>query len=126
MKRRMLWLTGTLVLLLVAGAVALYLGVIRVPQCRRAYEQIETGMTVAQVEAILGGPAGNHDNPTHTLASNPGPIRKLPSGELRIWMFNEGRVEVKFDTAGTVHAKAWFDMPQLTPLERIGDLTGLW
>lgn len=91
----------------------------RCPVTEAACERITVGMTVAEVESILGGPPGDYRTmpvPHPSLSSKDGGIF-----DLRDWCGNQGGVEVFFDASGRVQG-AWFEKieaPSVGPVEMI-------
>jgi hypothetical protein len=74
------------------------------PVTKTGYERIEKGMSLAQVEEILGGPEGDYrTRPVLTL---------LPSGvglPWAVWQGDAGTAEVSFDRSGSVTLKRFLE-----------------
>jgi hypothetical protein len=65
---------------------------------RENRDRIKEGMTLAEVEEILGGPAGDYRTMPIEYPEYPSgvPCGSLPSGSLAGWAGDEGAVEVYF------------------------------
>jgi len=91
----------------------------RCPVNRAAFERIEEGMTVAEVEEILGGPPGDY----RTLPPPPFQVGISfgPPLDRRKWRGDGIDVEVCFNNVGRVGWKVSGEqeLPALTPAERI-------
>src|SRR5262245_40989314 len=90
------------VLLLGAGFVLMALAVLLAGRLLGPPDdQVRVGMTLGQVEAILGGPA-SHETPSPDVAEG---------GTTRIWRSRDGSVIVRFCPGGTVaespHARSF-------------------
>jgi hypothetical protein len=100
-------LAASLVLVVVT-ALTLFLSRYFSPRAR--LERIRIGMTVAQVEAIMGDPGDDTD-----------PLFGTASGKvitLRTWPFNSGNAQVWFRADETVAARYWHDdLPKPSLLE---------
>src|SRR5438876_12330427 len=77
------------------------------PQINRAsYEQIQVGMTQAQVEAILGGPPGDYGARELEAYTHIGSEGQLPEvGRVERWLGTSAFIAVEFDGLGTATAK---------------------
>jgi hypothetical protein len=112
MNRRRFLLLGTFGALVLLGALGYLLLRSGAPISQAGCDRIKLGMSLADVEAILGRPAGDyHDRP---LVSNlrPGPAPGLVQ---KVWIENAGAVVVHFDNNDRVmHAHF---APKLNPNE---------
>jgi hypothetical protein len=75
------------------------------------FDQVRAGMTMAEVESILGGPPGDYGrydgNAMMTMEGTFGP----PGAVEVLWFDDDNRLEVWFDQSGTVvkvHRRAGF------------------
>src|SRR5262245_20880261 len=93
---------GLLVAAMLAFGMLVPLGLPRrCPVNRAAFERIEEGMSVAEVEKILGGPEGDYrvePTPAFECHFSSGPIMM----DRRRWQGDEGDVEVCFNRSGCV------------------------
>jgi hypothetical protein len=109
MRRRRLLLVGLVAAVLLAGGLFLRLAYPRHDISPEGYERIDVGMTLEEVEAILGGPPGDHTNgryeappyPVRGLAIDPNP----PPGVWHDWWGERAAILVKFDLGGRVRDK---------------------
>jgi hypothetical protein len=69
------------------------------------YCRIRTGMSRAEVEALLGGPPGGYCTERTILIEDPSLPPPPDDGE--IWAGDDGGVIVVFDAGGQVTAKGW-------------------
>src|SRR5260370_22550807 len=90
MKRRLIWLTLTMVLVAMAGFVV-FLAVTRDPINEANYDKIQIGMAKKEVIAILG----RKGKPELILGGD-----KIFRGEA--WYGNKERIQVVFDDQGRV------------------------
>ena len=99
MRKLLWWLVPVVVVLILFGALVPVLFPRPCPVTRTAFDRIEEDMTKAEVEKILGGPAGDYT--TKPVYS---PVRSFmrPSGMVLKWEGNEGQVDVCFDGSEVV------------------------
>src|SRR5262245_21451380 len=111
-RRALLWLAG---LALVVGALFLTDRLLWQPGLTEAnVRHIRPGMTLAEVEALLGGPA------TRTFdMRQEAPGEKLGFRWLRKWVDEGARLEVQFFEDGRVMAAGGYGRPQPGPLARL-------
>jgi hypothetical protein len=76
------------------------------PINRQAFERIEDDMTLTQVEAILGRPAGNHSTIPVEHSIDPG-ITICDNGAIHVWWGNEGDVVILVGPEGQVLDKSF-------------------
>jgi len=101
--------------------VALLMPVLQRPPsaaARARFDQIQDGMTEDQVEGLLGGPRGVHDedrfNITMTSADMTGP----GGSHLSWWYFPGCDIEVGFDKDARVCSKKFKPLPPQSPFDR--------
>lgn len=88
----------------------------RHPIGRDGCEAIQLGMTEREVEAILGGPAGDYTSgrPLVVVPAKPGPFLTAAEGRLisyvRFWKGDAGEVSVGFDRDGQVSCKRFDEL----------------
>jgi hypothetical protein len=90
------------------------------PVTKAAFDQLEVGMTRAEVEAILGGPPGDYTTgPTNPNLTAIGTID--PEVEELWWCGDEGEINLGFDVRGVVFSKEWYDQEGERPgvIERL-------
>jgi hypothetical protein len=131
MKNRRLWM-----LLMAVGA---GLAVLPIPWyavsprsgvTQANYERIREGMTLPEVENLLGGPPGNYSRIPDKEAglwtidpSRPDLNRQFFIGR-EVWIGNELAVAVWFDDQGRVARKESYETLDRSLLQRLGDLLG--
>src|SRR5262245_39140350 len=121
---RIVWIGLAGLMLLLLGTLAALFAPHHCPVTQAAYDRIEKGMTVAEVEKILGGPQGDYraipepgriipfdslrdlDQQTRNLIDFDMHVRAM-NLESRTWVGNEGDAHVCFDSSGRV-VKALF------------------
>jgi hypothetical protein len=109
MKRRWFWLSAAFVLLvLVAGLLFVPFDAPRISQAitEANCDRIKKGMTLRQVEAILGGPPGDYTAWPHPRDD----VEHLgaPGGSGEHWTGEKGTIDVSFDENGKVSG-TYFD-----------------
>jgi hypothetical protein len=131
MKNRRLWIllmgvgAGLALLPILGYAVSLR------PRVTQAnYERIGEGMTLPEVENLLGGPAGNYSRIADKEAglwtidpSRPDLNRQFFSGR-EVWIGHEVAVAVWFDDQGRVVRKESYETLDRGLLQRFRDLLG--
>jgi hypothetical protein len=94
----------------------------RCPVNRAAFERIKEGMTKAEVEAILSGPAGDYrTRPTQSGDFIEGwgeGMRWIAfgGGTGYTWIGNEVLIEVHFDAGGVSGVMLWTKVPNTNPV----------
>lgn len=77
------------------------------------FATVEAGMTRAEVERALGGPAADYRSRPGFQRVGPGRVANLPAERgpftRDVWYFDEGVVEVAFDRDGRAAGKHWDD-----------------
>lgn len=87
---------------------------------RQRFESIQIGMTIEQVNDILGGPAGDYAVEPHFILVGIDHVSRYRDGrQVHIWLFDGGCVDIEFDASGQVHSKSWRDMPRQSFWERL-------
>jgi hypothetical protein len=94
------------------------------PVTKAAYDRIQTGRSLAQVEEVLGGPPGDYrTRPTY-------PVYLIIDGggynDACWWHGNEGLVAVCFDHAGLVTAKGFNDYTEGDLIDMLQWRLGSW
>jgi hypothetical protein len=108
---RQVYVGLAVVALLVLGAFLALVAPGRCPVTRSACERIERGMTVGQVEMILGGPPGDYRTfPPHDVHLNFS-ITTGSSLPPRRWQGDEGEAVVYFNRAGRVRSSSFDESP---------------
>ena len=128
MRKRRFWLLGT------AGCACLVaLGIVWLLEFRSGitksnYRRIREGMTLQEVQSLLGGPPGNYSRFPEKEAGlwtidpdRPDLNREFFIGR-EVWIGNELAVAVWFDEQERVHKKEMYEMPQGDWLQRLRDL----
>ncbi len=111
---------GGLATLLAAGAFVLWPWPNRIT--RENCVRIHAGMTLAEVEAILGPPGDYTTGPTDPVGMT---AEDWPSGgEAKLWMSNEGWILLAFDQKGNVATHGYFAPSVPQKLSRLDNL--LW
>jgi hypothetical protein len=92
---------------------------------RENYERLRAAMTLAEVEAVLGGPPGNYSRLPDREAGlwaldpdDPEVSRQYFRGR-EVWVGQELAVAVWFNDHQRVVRKAAFEMPPENPLDRL-------
>jgi hypothetical protein len=105
---------------LVGGVVllALVVAVVALPRLNRKtnpppvsherYERIREGMTVEEVEAVIGVPPGNYETRRHRRITYAFPWSDS------IWRGDEGAIAVRFDGSGRVKWHTFIDISEYT------------
>jgi hypothetical protein len=121
LRRRLLLWAATPALL---GVVGCWTGLLvsrpSVGITRQNYEWIRQGMTRQEVEAVLGGPAGDYSR-QRVPARFPAPLRgggsgkNMPDGTLECWRGEELSIAILFTPDGRVAWKDWeeYELPPL-------------
>jgi hypothetical protein len=111
-----------LIVVVVLSAFILYIGYASwSPINRESAERIKRGMTLSDVEHILGKPADFESLPP---AREPGVV--LPSERTtRSWRGPRGECIVMFDAAGRVEVAVFYDVPDTGPIGRFLGFFGL-
>jgi hypothetical protein len=124
-RRRLLLEAGALALLALTGLAVLRRLPPRPGITRANYERLREGMTVQQVEGILGGSPGNYSRFSDKEAGlwaldfeDPELSRQYFRGR-EVWVGDELAVAVWFNDGGLVRRKAAFDIVEPTFLERL-------
>lgn len=106
-RRRLLWLAAALAAVLLGAYALLWWTAPRVTGAN--FERIEVGMMLAEVEALLGGPAGNYADDELVFGSYPELFEGWPNDRLsddyREWLGPDVAILVKLDAGGRVVAK---------------------
>jgi hypothetical protein len=131
MKNRRFW-----ILLLAVGAGLAVLPILWYALSLRAgvtqanYERIREGMTLREVENLLGGPPGNYSRIPDKEAglwtidpSRPDLNRQFFIGR-EVWIGDELAVAVWFDDQGRVARKESYETLNRSLLQHLGDLLG--
>jgi hypothetical protein len=133
LKRRLTWYVLGLLLVLLAAGFGWIVAGQQVHVTEEAYGRVQKGMTETEVEAIFGGPAGDHTTGPVTFMgrldelSMPMDLLELAEGHSKkTWKSDEGQVHVEFDAGGHVAAMHW-SWPATKPtfLERLRWRLGL-
>jgi hypothetical protein len=99
------------------------------PVNRIAYEQVEEGMTLAEVEGILGGPAGWYATEDVTCGGGCGNWSGVDGKEFvrKLWVGNRVSVDVAINQEGRVEHKRVKEMfpAQANLFDRIQTQLGL-
>lgn len=114
-NRRIAW-AGVVVLLALAACLAAWLWLARPGTVRLAnHWHLQGRETLAEVEAILGGPPGDYS----TTPGNPGATRFRLNTRVgdrsRIWISDEGIVIVHFDEEGRYDGSTQYGPGVCTP-----------
>jgi hypothetical protein len=110
MKKRLIVSAGMLTLSAGAAFLVLWLHPARPAVTKANFDRVETGMTLGEVEAILGADKGSLIDIDI----------KLPVGhELETWGGEDGVAWIIFDEHIRVHHKVWIDSPPLPVLDRL-------
>src|SRR5262245_20090108 len=137
MRNRLAILLGLVVVILGAGYLTLWLTTPKQHVTREAFDRIQNGMTLAEVEAIIGLPQGNYaTGPTWVVASptatTPGVYRVKLGYNPRDarwcqWTDDYGMIRVHFDEQGKADAKEFDHCCPMNPrfLDRLRKLLGL-
>jgi hypothetical protein len=83
---------------------------------QRKLENVKVGMTVEEVEAILGGPGGKYSNTKDTVYEVTN-----PRDQYLYWHFNDGTTEVVMRD-GKVNDFSWYPHKKRSLREFIGDM----
>jgi hypothetical protein len=131
LRRRRLPLVGLGAVALLAGGLFAWLGLPRPGVTRANYERIQEGMTLPEVESILGGPPGNYSR----LPDNEAGLWAIDFADPELgpqyfrgreaWVGGELAVAVWLNDQGRVRRKAAFDVPEPTFLDRLRRLLHL-
>ena len=121
-RRRLL---GALALVGLAAGLVVWLMPPRPGITRDNYERLRAAMTLAEVEAVLGGPPGNYSRLPDREAGlwaldpdDPEVSRQYFRGR-EVWVGQELAVAVWFNDHQRVVRKAAFEMPPENPLDRL-------
>jgi hypothetical protein len=74
-----------------------------------SFDEIQEGMTEAEVVEILGGPAGDYGPGMELRSAKFSHIGYLPVRIVKRWSFGDSAVTVWFNTGGAVVGKEWED-----------------
>jgi hypothetical protein len=82
---------------------------------RDAFDEIREGMSMQEVERILGGPPGDYATEPVSICGVDlgGPPRRAST-----WTFNDGMIEITQDDHGRVASKVWRGTFRLGLIER--------
>jgi hypothetical protein len=81
---------------------------------KAAFDRIEEGMTLAEVEAVLGGPEGDYrTRPTGLVLDPYGGGLMMYQGTLREWWGDEAYILVGFDAGGRVELRRFVEVVQI-------------
>jgi hypothetical protein len=125
------WFLGLFAVVLVFfGALVPFMFPRPSPVTRAAFERIEVGMSLAEVEAILGGPPGDYTTrPSRfILIVDPSYSMINEKVDVLVWRGDEGQAHVFVDARGIVREKEFTE--QVTgpagPLETLQWRFGRW
>jgi hypothetical protein len=106
------WLLLVAVALLACGSLVGLL--VRRPSriTEASFERIEVGMTLSEVEALLGAPAGDHRTGPVGYA---GHYKRKTEGTLHEWAGDEAIIAVEVDRAGSIQAKHFLESASSKP-----------
>jgi hypothetical protein len=95
------------------------------PVTKAAYEKVKSGMTRSEVEAILGGPAGDYTTGEHEMGPG-GPTHGRIFYWNELWEGDEGTVYLAIGEKGVLRKEFWPGRRTRpwTPLERMGHWIG--
>jgi hypothetical protein len=113
--------------LLVAGViVALLLPRPESPVNEAAAARVQPGLTEAEVEAVLGGPAGDYRVGSRAVTFEVG-LAPPPGHVLKTWRGDDGLVLIQFGPDGRVAAVSFVPTPPLSNsfLDRLLEIFGL-
>jgi len=82
-------------------------------------ERIHQGMTLAEVEALLGGPAGDYRTPGATKFAFAYHFLSDPDGEVMEWNGDEGTAMVSFDADSRVFNHMYLKAPSESLLAKL-------
>src|SRR5262245_41710592 len=114
------------------GLVVLLLGYLAmwfaIPSEVRAFERIQEGMTINEVENVIGLPPGDYSSPARTrLPSisllNSGVLRK-PGYTLKSWAWDNYEISVVFDPDGRTTRKR-LDPPRPSIFDQVRQFLGI-
>jgi hypothetical protein len=111
MRKRLRWLVCLAVVLVLVGVLVHLLFPSASPVTRVAFDRIQTGMTQAEVEAILGGPPGDYrTRPMDPIYENHRSTD--PEIEPLQWWGDEGEVLLTVESRGVVLSKDFYAVPE--------------
>jgi hypothetical protein len=99
MKRRRFFLSVAVLAVVLAGGLAVLIFLPRSPISQRNCDRIQLGMSEAEVESILGGPQGNHQDRQVDINV---PLPPRQGLFMKVWIGNDGAALVYFDKANKV------------------------
>lgn len=112
MKKRLLLLLGGAACLLVAGYFV-YGWLTASPINRDTFERIENGMTLKEVEELIGLPPGEYEKGVMYWYAEPGSMFGMKGDKCESWSSNNGQIVVWVSPEGKVTDKDFNE-----PLER--------
>ena len=92
------------VVLAAGGLAAVALTLLRPTPLEERVRRIQTGMTLAEVEAVLGAPPGDHTR--YVMYVHSGGLRRN-TDPMKEWDWDEGCVDVRFGPDGRVEDVAF-------------------
>jgi hypothetical protein len=108
MRKRLRVVTGLSAALGVSAFVVVWLVLPRDRISESNCEQIREGMTLPEVEAVLGGPAGAYtsDGKDWSMGMLKGGLRQI-GHTVQAWVGDDGGIRIHFDRAERVAAAQW-------------------
>ncbi len=114
MSRRHLLLAATLIVLMVTGVVVAWVAWPRSSRSlRESARRIDFGMTLAEVEQVLGGSAAGAS--TRRFQDGAGRVQLWTR---RIWLDDGFAIRVQFDTDERVVSRTMLDLPTNSIVEK--------
>jgi hypothetical protein len=107
MRKRLLIAAGLSAVLAVSALVVVWFGSPRDRISEANYARIREGMTLHEVETVLGGPEGSYTSEGNDWAMEMA-LLKAPVGHTRrTWMGDDGGIRIEFDEQERVVTQEW-------------------